>query len=71
MAATGAENSPSIVSRSRGFLSESVEELKKVSAPTKQETMQATVVTILLVVFLALCLFLVDLVFHQIMSSVL
>ena len=51
------------------FFSESVEELKKISTPSRQETFQATLVTILMVVFMALCVFLVDLLFNGIMSA--
>ncbi|MCB0331683.1 MAG: preprotein translocase subunit SecE, partial [Bdellovibrionales bacterium] len=66
-ATTKASNSTSesagIVGQTVGFLNESVEELKKVSVPTRQETIQATIVTMIIMVFVALCLFLLDFLF--------
>ena len=52
------------------FFSESLHELKKITFPTRQETFQATIVTVLIVVFMAMCVFLVDLVFNGIMSAI-
>ncbi len=65
-----AENE-SVVGRGRRYFSESVEELKKVSSPTKQETMQATLVTTVIVVFIATVVALLDLVFGQLMGAIL
>ena len=56
--------------RGLGFFSESIEELKKVSTPTRQETMQATLVTIFIMVFVSLVLFAMDALFSTIMSVV-
>ncbi len=53
------------------YLSESVDELKKVSKPTRQETMQYTLVSIVIICFIAICIMLLDLVFDQIMRAVL
>jgi preprotein translocase SecE subunit len=63
-------HSGSVASRSFGFFSESFDELKKISTPTRQETIQATVVTLFIMVFVALVLFAMDVVFSTIMSSV-
>ena len=65
-----AQSLGSPVTRGKRFLSESVEELKKVSFPTRQETMQATFVTILIVVFMAFCLFVLDQIFHTLMGAI-
>lgn len=62
-----ASSSPSL---SLGFFKDSVDEMKKITAPTRQETVQATLVTILLVAFMAAALFLMDVVFHGVMSTV-
>jgi len=51
------------------FLSDSIEELRKISTPSRQETIQATLVTIVMVVFMAMCLFLVDLLFNGVMTA--
>ena len=53
------------------FLSESVDEFKKVSMPTRQETIQATTVTIFIMCFVAVCLFILDLVFNVLMKQIL
>lgn len=60
-----------VVSQSASFFRESVDELKKVTTPTRQETVQATIVTIVIMVFVALCLFLLDFLFGNLMESVL
>lgn len=59
------------ISRGISFLGDSVEELKKVSHPTRQETMQATVVTILIMAVVSMCLFLFDGICTKIMDIVL
>ena len=53
------------------FLRESVNELKKVHSPTRQETVQATMVTLVIMVFVALMLFVLDLVFQSAMHAML
>ncbi len=65
------ENQGSIFARSSQYLSDSVDELKKVSSPTRQETVQATIVTALIILVLALIISGMDLIFRQIMSAVL
>ncbi len=42
------------------FVKESKEELRKVEWPTRQQTIQATLVTIFIVGFIAVCLSLLD-----------
>ncbi len=53
------------------FISESIAELKKVTFPTRQETIQATLVTIFIVMFVSITLFVLDIVFNQLMSAIL
>ncbi|MCB0332793.1 MAG: preprotein translocase subunit SecE [Bdellovibrionales bacterium] len=55
----------------KGFLTESVGELKKVSTPTRQETIQATLVTIVIMTFVAICLMVLDVIFRTLMDAVL
>jgi preprotein translocase SecE subunit len=43
-----------------GVIKDTVDELKKVHAPTKQETLQATLVTLAIVIFFAVILALLD-----------
>ncbi|RIL09819.1 MAG: preprotein translocase subunit SecE [Proteobacteria bacterium] len=61
----------SFVSRSSRYFSESVDELKKVSSPTRAETIQATVVTLFLVVLVSGVVALMDLAFGQLMKTLL
>lgn len=61
----------SLVAQATGYFSASVGELKKVSTPTRQETIQATIVTLVIMIVVALCLFVLDMVFGRIMTAVL
>jgi len=61
--------SESIVSRGAGYFAESIEELKKVQSPTRQETMRLTGVVLLIIVFISMCLFVMDLTFNWLMSK--
>jgi preprotein translocase subunit SecE len=54
----------------KNFLVEAWQELKKVTWPTRRETLGATVVVIILVVFTSLYLSLVDMVIQYIISLV-
>jgi preprotein translocase subunit SecE len=63
--------SESIVSRTKGYFSESIEELKKVHSPTRQEAMKMTGVVLLIIAFISLCLFVMDLSFNWLMSRML
>jgi preprotein translocase SecE subunit len=74
MADIGSErekNPTGMIGRGTNFFSESVEEMKKVVPPTKQETIQATLVTLFIMIFIAVCLALLDLLFRTIMSFIL
>ncbi|MCO6431836.1 MAG: preprotein translocase subunit SecE [Deltaproteobacteria bacterium] len=60
--------SASIFSQASEYLSGSVEELKKVSTPTRQETLQATLATVVIILFFAVCLMVLDAVCNWLMS---
>lgn len=62
-------SSDSIVSRGAGYFTESMEELKKVQTPTRQETMRLTGVVLLIIVFISMCLFVMDLTFNWLMGK--
>ncbi len=62
-------SSESFISRSVGYVFDSVEELKKVQSPTRQETMRLTGVVVLIIVFISMCLFVMDLVFNWLMTA--
>lgn len=59
------------ISQAPQFISEAVSELKKVSFPTRKETMQATMVTAMIIGIVSLCLFLMDVVFGRIVAALL
>jgi preprotein translocase subunit SecE len=61
--------SSGVFARSAEYLSESVNELKKVQSPTRQETARLTGVVVLIIVFISMCLFVMDLVFNWIMTK--
>jgi preprotein translocase subunit SecE len=61
--------SGSVISRGVTYISDSVEELKKVQSPTRQETMRLTGVVVMIIVFISMCLFVMDLVFNWLMSK--
>lgn len=63
--------SESFFSRARGYLSGSVDELKKVQSPTRQEAMKMTGVVVMIIAFISLCLFVMDLSFNWLMSKML
>jgi preprotein translocase SecE subunit len=66
-----AEVKQGIVGKGTGFFHDCMDELKKVSKPTRQETIQATIVTIILMLFIAVALGLMDVVFYNLMSALL
>ncbi|WKZ56303.1 MAG: preprotein translocase subunit SecE [Bdellovibrionota bacterium] len=71
MSSSTSSSIPSASSAPQGnFLRDSIDELKKVSTPTRAETMQATVVTMIIIVFLSICLALIDAVFNWLMGRV-
>jgi preprotein translocase SecE subunit len=53
------------------FVKECRAELDKVTRPTRQETTQATLVTLFIVVFVAGALALMDVLFNSVMAAVL
>jgi len=69
MASEKVVENPSLITQGRTYLSEAVDEIKKVSTPTRQETVQATLVTIVIMLFIAFCLFILDLIFSNLMKA--
>lgn len=67
--AKGENEGGSWLAQGKGFFSESVEELKKVTTPTRAETFQATMVTLVMMLFFSLTLFLLDQLFRWTMSQ--
>lgn len=68
--ATGTSETPaqnSQAAQKRSFISESMAELRKVSYPTREETIRATIMTFTLVVAFAAVLAVLDWVFKNIM----
>ncbi|GEM_PF-2444463 len=59
------------ISRSVAFFQESVEEVKKVHFPTRQETIQASMVVLAMIVVFSIFLGLVDYVIGNVMRAVL
>lgn len=55
-------------SSSESYLTACMAELRKVTTPTRQEAMQATVVTLIIIAFMSVCLFLMDYFFHTVVS---
>jgi preprotein translocase SecE subunit len=63
--------SESFFARAKGYFSESADELKKVHAPTRQEAMKLTGVVVLIIAFISVCLFVMDLSFNWLMGKML
>ena len=61
--------SESLLSQAKGYISGSIEELKKVQSPTRQEAMKLTGVVLLIIVFISLCLFVMDLACNWLMGK--
>ena len=53
------------------FFRESIAELKKVHHPTRAETVQATLVTLFIMITVSLCLFVLDVIFKTLMQAIL
>ncbi|MBX7143355.1 MAG: preprotein translocase subunit SecE [Oligoflexia bacterium] len=70
MASERAESQTTAESRG-SYLSASIAELKKVTFPTRQETTQATLVTLVIIAFVAICLFVLDVIFNRLMAALL
>jgi preprotein translocase subunit SecE len=64
-------SSGSVVTNTLGYFSDSFAELKRVTYPTKAETIQATVATLAIILFVSVCLFVLDLIFGRLMEVVL
>jgi preprotein translocase SecE subunit len=71
MAEKGENESRSLIKRGMGFFSESREELGKVISPSRQETVQATMVTLFIIVVVSVLLALFDVIFGRLMLVVL
>jgi len=61
----------SSIMRSMRFFAECRDELKKVVKPTRQETIQATTVTLFIIILVSFILALFDLIFDRLMMAVL
>lgn len=57
-----------VIEGGQGYLASSIAELRKVTTPTRQEAMQATIVTLIIIAFMSVCLFLMDYIFHTVIS---
>ena len=62
------EQSISFFGKSKNFIRDSKDELKRISVPTRAESMQATVVTMLIVALLAVFLVVMDLILKNVME---
>lgn len=60
-----------LISRGTKYVSDSVDELKKVQTPTRQETVRLTGVVVMIIVFISMCLFVMDLTFNWLMAKML
>ena len=67
MAETG--DSKGLIGKGIGFLGDSQAELKKVSTPSRQETLQATMVVMVMLLLIGAILGLYDWVFKQVMGA--
>ena len=65
------EETSNPISQGIQFTQESWEEIKKVHPPTREETIRATIVVIVMIAFFAIFLGLADLVVGRMMQSVL
>ena len=63
--------SGSVVARGSQYISDSFEELKKVQTPTRQEAFRLTLVVLMIIVFISLCLFFMDMAFNWLMGKLL
>lgn len=71
MASKSKSPSKNPISQGTSFVQESVQELKKVQFPTKQETIQTSIIVIVMLVAVAAFLGFWDMVFSEVMSNVL
>ena len=68
MSSEKASERGSIFKEGPQFISESIEELKKISTPTRQETVQATLATVVIILFFSVCLLVLDFICHWLMG---
>ena len=68
---TASANETSTVAKITGFISESREELKKVTWPTRGELFMNTVVVLIAVVLVAVCIWIADSFFSILIRAVL
>ena len=54
----------SFIDRTSNFLKDSQVELRKVATPTRAETLQTTMIALVIITFVALCLFVMDVFFR-------
>ena len=64
-----ADSSARLAGGRQGYFAGAVDELKKVQTPTRQETTRLTGVVLLIIVFISMCLFVMDLTFNWLMSK--
>lgn len=65
------EEGVSKIQEAKSFLTEAVGEIQKVSFPTRRETTQAMIVTVIIISFISLYLFLADVVFSRLVGALL
>lgn len=65
---SGSDANTTTPSRGRGYLAESIEELKKVHTPTREETIRNTWVVMFIIIIVSVCLFVLDFVFNWLMT---
>jgi preprotein translocase SecE subunit len=70
MSSEKASESGSIFRDGPQFISESIDELKKITTPTRQETIQATMATVMIILFFSVCLLVLDFICHWLMTLV-
>lgn len=68
MSSEKASEKGSIFTEGPKFISESIDEFHKISSPTRQETIQATLATVMIILFFSVCLLILDFVCHWLMS---
>ncbi len=68
MSSEKASEKGSIFTDGPKFISESLDEFKKITTPTRQETIQATLATVLIILFFSICLLVLDFICHWLME---
>lgn len=65
---SGSDATSATPSKGRGYLAESIEELKKVHTPTREETLRNTWVVMFIIIIISVCLFVLDFIFNWVMA---